>query len=107
MKLQPSGDRAIIRPIIEKTTKGGIFIPENAREFKMIRGTVLAMGTPGKDEPKPNFREGDIVHYISHEGYPLEWEGEELRLLALRQVLAVEQARDTEEHDAPQRVSER
>jgi chaperonin GroES len=46
-KLQPLHDRVLIKRInIEEQTKGGIFIPESAKE-KPLEGEVVATG-PGK-----------------------------------------------------------
>ncbi|MGB6031272.1 MAG: co-chaperone GroES, partial [Bacteroidota bacterium] len=53
MKLKPLGDRVVIQPSkAEEKTKGGIFVPDTARE-KPVIGKVVAVG-PGKmsDEGK-------------------------------------------------------
>ncbi|GIW67339.1 MAG: 10 kDa chaperonin [Candidatus Parcubacteria bacterium] len=48
MKLQPLNDYLLIEPIKEEeVTKGGIVIPETAREERAIKGRVVAVG-PGK-----------------------------------------------------------
>lgn len=48
MKLKPMNDYLLIEPIKEdEVTKGGIVIPETAREERAIKGKVIAVG-PGK-----------------------------------------------------------
>ena len=53
VKIQPLGDRVVVKPLDkEEKTKGGIFLPDTAKE-KPQEGKVLAVG-PGKmsDEGK-------------------------------------------------------
>ena len=46
-KIQPLHDRVIVKPAeAEETTKGGIILPDTAKE-KPIEGTIVAAG-PGK-----------------------------------------------------------
>ncbi len=48
MKLKPMNDYLLIEPLKEdEVTKGGIVIPETAREERAIKGKVIAVG-PGK-----------------------------------------------------------
>ncbi len=48
MKLNPMNDYLLVEPIKEdEVTKGGIVIPETAREERAIKGKVIAVG-PGK-----------------------------------------------------------
>lgn len=52
MKLQPTNDYILVEPIKEdEVTKGGIVIPETAREEKSMRGKVVSVG-PGKVNDK-------------------------------------------------------
>ena len=47
MKIQPLGDRVLVEPMKdEETKKGGIIIPDTAKE-KPLEGEVIAVG-PGK-----------------------------------------------------------
>jgi chaperonin GroES len=65
-KLKPLHDYILVEPIKqEEVTKGGIVIPETAREERPIRGRVIAVG-PGKRNEKgelipPSVKEGQIV----------------------------------------------
>ncbi len=56
MKFRPLHDRVVIRRIKEDTkTKGGIIIPENARE-KPMQGEVVAVGPGEGTKPANSFR---------------------------------------------------
>ena len=69
VKIQPLGDRVLVKPLEkEEKTKGGIFIPDTAKE-KPQDGKVLAVG-PGKmsDEGKRlpmDVAVGDIVIFAA------------------------------------------
>ncbi len=51
MKVQPLGDRVLVKPLEEKeqTSSGGIIIPDAAKE-KPQEGEVVALGTGKKDD---------------------------------------------------------
>jgi len=81
MKIRPIQNRLIVRrdPPTE-TTKGGILIPENARE-KLTRGTVVAAG-PGILSDKGYFKKtevkaGDRVVFGKYSGSEIEHQGEQ------------------------------
>ncbi|MEO0875661.1 MAG: co-chaperone GroES, partial [Bacteroidota bacterium] len=55
--MKPINDRVVIKPAsAEETTKGGIIIPDTAKE-KPQRGEVVAVG-PGKDGNLMTVQEG-------------------------------------------------
>jgi len=66
MKVKPLSDYILVEPIRqEEITKGGVLIPETAREERAIRGKVIAVG-PGrlneKGERIPvSVKEGQII----------------------------------------------
>lgn len=69
--IQPLGNRVLIKRSTAQTTKGGILLPESAKE-KPKEGTVVAVG-PGKmnDEGKlepTQLAKGDIVLFSSYSG---------------------------------------
>ena len=72
VKLDPLGDRVVVRPSTkEEVTKGGIVIPDTAKE-KPQEGEVLAVG-PGKmtEDGKRiplDVKVGDIVIYAKYGG---------------------------------------
>jgi chaperonin GroES len=75
IKLQPMADRLVVKPIErEEKTKGGIYLPDTAKE-KPQEGEVMAVG-PGRlsDEGKRiamDVAVGDIVVYAKYGG--IEW----------------------------------
>lgn len=92
-KIQPLSDRLVVKPMAtEVTTKGGIILPDTAKE-KPQEGEVLAagpgrLGEDGKRIPM-DVKVGDIVIYAKYGGTELKVEGEELIILRESDVLAV------------------
>jgi chaperonin GroES len=93
IKMQPLADRLVVKPIArEEVTKGGIVLPDTAKE-KPQEGEVLAAGPgrmteDGKRVPM-DVKVGDIVIYTKYGGTELKVEGEELMILRESDVLAV------------------
>ena len=92
-KVRPLHDRLLVRRIEEKeTVKGGIIIPDTAKE-KPQEGTVLAVG-PGRIDDKGNrvpldVSVGDVVLYSKYGGTEVKYAGEEYLVLSARDVLAI------------------
>jgi chaperonin GroES len=92
VKLDPLGDRVVVRPSTkEEVTKGGIVIPDTAKE-KPQEGEVVAVG-PGKmtEEGKripPDVKVGDIVVYAKYGGTEIKEGDEELIILRESDILA-------------------
>ena len=60
MNMKPINDRVVVKPgSAEEKTKGGIIIPDTAKE-KPQRGEVVAIG-PGKDGNLMTVQVGDVV----------------------------------------------
>ena len=93
MKLQPLGDRIVVKPKDEDevTTTSGLVIPETAKEKPQL-GEVLAAG-PGEfqdgDRIPMDVSVGDIVFYSKYGGTEVKYEGEEYLILSARDVLAI------------------
>ena len=92
LKLRPLGDRLVVRPIErEEVTKGGIFLPDTAKE-KPQEGEVLAVG-PGRlsEDGKRiamDVKVGDIVIYTKYGGMEIKVDDEELLILREGDILA-------------------
>ena len=92
VKLQPLADRLVVRPIErEEVTKGGIVLPDTAKE-KPQEGEILAVG-PGRlsDDGKRIAMEvkvGDRVIYAKYGGTEIKIEDEELVILRESDILA-------------------
>lgn len=68
-------DRVLLKAIPqEDKTKGGIFIPDSAKE-KPVKGLVIVAG-PGTEDRKVTVKPGDIVLYGKYAGNEIELEGE-------------------------------
>ncbi len=93
MKLTPIGDRIVVKRLeAEATTKGGIVLPDTAKE-KPKRGTVVAVGE-GKvldsgEVAKPSVKKGDQVIFSSYAGTDVTVEGDELLIMGQDDILAV------------------
>jgi len=93
MKLQPLNDRIVVkRTVEEEVSKGGIIIPDSAKE-KPIQGKVLAVGTgkvldDGSKMPL-DVKKGDTVLFSKYAGSEVKIEGEELLIMREDDVLAV------------------
>ena len=87
MKIKPLGKRILAKKIEEeeRKTSGGIVLPESAKSDKVIRGTVLAIGSDEKIEVK----EGDEIIVSSFAGTEIEFKDEKLILVKSSDVLAV------------------
>jgi chaperonin GroES len=84
-KIRPLADRIIVKPAeVEEKTKGGIILPDTAKE-KPIEGTIVAVG-PGKvtDDGKKaelSVKVGDVVLYGKYSGTEVTVEGEEYLIM--------------------------
>ncbi|MDQ7816787.1 MAG: co-chaperone GroES [Melioribacteraceae bacterium] len=84
-KIQPLQDRVIVKPKeAEETTKGGIILPDTAKE-KPVEGTIVAVGS-GKvtDDGKVialSLKVGDIVLYGKYSGTEVKIEGDEYLIM--------------------------
>lgn len=87
-KLQPLGDRLVVRPIErEEVTKGGIVLPDTVKE-KPQEGEVLAVG-PGRlsEDGKRiamDVKVGDVVIYARYGG--TEYKVDDKEIIILREV---------------------
>ena len=93
MKLQPLGDRVVVKPKDEDEarTPSGLVIPDTAKEKPQL-GEVLAVG-PGEfqdGERLPmDVAAGDVVVYSKYGGTEVKFEGDEYLILSARDLLAV------------------
>ncbi len=93
MKIKPLGDRVVIKPAeAEERTKGGIILPDTAKE-KPVVGEVVAVG-PGKvaDDGKPIIMEvkvGDKVLYGKYSGTEVTIEGDEYLIMREADIFAI------------------
>jgi chaperonin GroES len=91
MKLQPLGDRLVVKAIeAEQTTASGLVLPDTAQE-KPSRGTVVAVGDGRYEDGKRiplDVAVGDEVIYSKYGGTEIKVDGEDLIILREADVLA-------------------
>ena len=93
MKIRPLQDRIVIKRLEgESVTKGGIIIPDSAKE-KPIEGRVVAVGNGkvlknGKVRPV-DVKVGDVVLFGKYSGNEVKLDGEEHMLIREDDILAV------------------
>ena len=93
MKVRPLHDRLIVKRLEEEEkTKGGIIIPDTAKE-KPIEGKVIAAGTgrlnkDGKKMPM-EVKTGDRILFAKYAGTEVKMDGEEYLMMKEEDVLAV------------------
>ena len=93
MKIKPLHDRVIVKRIEEEeTTKGGIIIPDSAKE-KPVEGKVVAVGS-GKvlDNGQTQalaVKEGDRVLFGKYAGTEIKIEGEETLIMREDDIIAI------------------
>nr|MBS0036598.1 co-chaperone GroES [Saprospiraceae bacterium] len=86
--MKPISDRVVIKPApAEEKTKGGIIIPDTAKE-KPQRGEVVSVG-PGKDGNKMTVKAGDIVLYGKYAGQEISYEGQDYIIMREDDVLVI------------------
>jgi chaperonin GroES len=92
MKIRPLQDRILVERIEEEVKKGGIIIPDSAKE-KPQQGKVIAAG-PGKVDEKGNriameVKKGDIILFGKYSGNEIRIGDEEHLIMREDDVLAV------------------
>ena len=93
MKIRPLADKVLIKRLeAENMTKGGIFLPDSAKE-KPRRGKVVSLGD-GKlldDGKRSDFqvKVNDLVLFTSYGGTEIKIDGEEYLIMDESDILAV------------------
>ncbi len=93
MKIRPLGDRILVKRIKEEEkTKGGIIIPDSAKE-KPQEGKVVAVGKGKMTEQgkllTPDVKAGDKILFGKYSGSEVKIEGEEHLILREDDILGV------------------
>ena len=92
LKMKPLADRVIVTPVESETVKGGIIIPDTAKE-KPQQGKVVAVGPGGLNDKgervKPEVSKGDIVLYGKYAGTEVTVDGTDYLILRESDILAI------------------
>ena len=95
VSLKPLGDHVLVRRLeAEEKTKGGIVLPDTAKE-KPKEGIVIAAGEgrilDNGERVAPSVKADDRVIFSSYAGTEVKWEGEEYLLIREEDILGVVQ----------------
>jgi len=93
VNFKPLGDRVLVEPIEDKETrKGGIIIPDTAKE-KPTEAKVVALGTGKTDDngKKVPFevKAGDRILMSKYGGSEIKLDGKEYKILSTDDILGV------------------
>jgi chaperonin GroES len=93
MKFRPLHDRVVIKRIdAEATSKGGIIIPDNAKE-KPSQGEIVAVGPGGRDEAGKliaiDLEVGDRVLFGKWSGTEVKIDGQDLLIMKESDIMGV------------------
>jgi chaperonin GroES len=93
LKFRPLHDRVVVKRIeAEEKSKGGIIIPDTAKE-KPQEGQVVAVGPGGRDEAGKviamDVKAGDRVLFGKWSGTEVKLEGEELLIMKESDIMGV------------------
>jgi|SRR4051812_4437238 chaperonin GroES len=92
-KFRPLHDRVVVKRIdADEKTKGGIIIPDTAKE-KPMQGEVIAVGPGGRDDSGKltpiDLKGGDRVLFGKWSGTEVTLDGEELLIMKESDVMGV------------------
>ena len=92
MNIKPLADRVIVAPMEKETMKGGIIIPDTAKE-KPQQGKIVAVG-PGTlndagERVALEVKKGDVVLYGKYAGTEVSVDGKDYLILRESDVLAI------------------
>ncbi|MGA2488378.1 MAG: co-chaperone GroES [Roseiarcus sp.] len=93
MKFRPLHDRVVVRRLdAEAKTKGGIIIPDTAKE-KPQEGEIVAVGPGARDEKGKlvpiDLKKGDKILFGKWSGSEIKLDGEELLIMKESDVMGV------------------
>ena len=93
MKFRPLHDRVVVRRLEgEEKTKGGIIIPDNAKE-KPSEGVIIAVGPGGRDEAGKltplDVKKNDKVLFGKWSGTEVKIDGQELLIMKESDIMGI------------------
>jgi chaperonin GroES len=93
IKVKPLGDRVLVEPVEDKeTSKGGIIIPDSAKE-KPQEAKVIALGTGKRDDDGKiipfEVKVGDIVLTSKYGGTDIKLDDKTFKILSVSDILGI------------------
>ena len=104
MKFRPLGDRVLVKRVEEEErTKGGIIIPDTAKE-KPQEGEVVAVGPGARDEDgkhiQPEVNAGDRILFGKWSGTEVKIDGEDLLIMKESDIMGVLETKKSKKAEA-------
>ena len=89
VNVRPLGDRVLVKPLeASETKKGGIIIPDTAKE-KPQQGTVVSISEVDEKGNKPSVKVGDKVLYGKYAGTEITHTGKEYLIMRESDIFAI------------------
>ena len=93
MKFRPLHDRVVVKRVEEEgKTKGGIIIPDTAKE-KPMEGEIIAVGPGGRDENgklvPPDVKAGDRILFGKWSGTEIKLDGVEYLIMKESDIMGI------------------
>ena len=92
MQVKPLYDRVVVRPVEEEQVKGGIIIPDTAKE-KPVEGEIVEVGsgrvTDDGKKMSLEVKKGDRILYGKYSGTEISIEGEEMLIMKESDIFAI------------------
>ena len=93
MKFRPLHDRVVVKRVEEEgKTKGGIIIPDTAKE-KPMEGEIVAVGPGARDEKGTlvplDVKKGDRILFGKWSGSEIKLDGDELLIMKESDIMAI------------------
>ena len=93
MKFRPLHDRVVVKRVEEEgKTKGGIIIPDTAKE-KPMEGEIVAVGPGARDEKGTlvplDVKKGDRILFGKWSGTEIKLDGEELLIMKESDIMGI------------------
>jgi chaperonin GroES len=93
MKFRPLHDRVVVKRVEEESkTKGGIIIPDTAKE-KPMEGEIVAVGPGARDEKGTlvplDVKKGDRILFGKWSGTEIKLDGEDLLIMKESDIMGI------------------
>src|SRR4030081_3068347 len=93
MKFRPLHDRVVVKRVeVEGKTKGGIIIPDTAKE-KPMEGEIVAVGPGARDEKGTlvplDVKKGDRILFGKWSGTEIKLDGEDLLIMKESDIMGI------------------
>ena len=93
MKFRPLHDRVVVKRVAEEEkTKGGIIIPDTAKE-KPMEGEIIAVGPGARDEKGTlvplDVKKGDRILFGKWSGTEIKLDGEDLLIMKESDIMGI------------------